>query len=60
MIDDAGSVVRHAWQLKSKSSAIVVLNARGEVQWVKEGALTLEEVRQVVTLIQRLMREQER
>ncbi|MGL9774017.1 MAG: YtfJ family protein [Sodalis sp. (in: enterobacteria)] len=46
IIEDADSVVRHTWQLKSKSSAIVVLNARGEVQWVKEGLLPLEEVRQ--------------
>lgn len=60
IIDDAESVVRHAWQLKSNSSTVVVLNARGEVQWVKEGPLTLEDVRQVVTLIQRILREQQR
>ncbi|WP_369678477.1 YtfJ family protein [Sodalis-like endosymbiont of Proechinophthirus fluctus] len=36
MVDDTNSV-RHAWKLKSKSSTIVLLNARGEVQWAKEG-----------------------
>ncbi|MEN3261480.1 YtfJ family protein [Sodalis endosymbiont of Spalangia cameroni] len=60
IIDDTNSVVRHAWQLKSKTSTIVLLNARGEVQWAKEGPLTLEEIRQVVSRIQRLLREQDR
>ncbi|WP_406703445.1 hypothetical protein [Sodalis sp.] len=30
-MDDTNSVVRHGWQLKSKSSTIVLLNARGDV-----------------------------
>ncbi len=36
------------WQLDEKSSAVVVLDKDGRVQWAKDGALTQEEVQQVM------------
>lgn len=47
--------VRQAWGLQAKSSAVVVLDARGRVRYVKEGALTLREVQQVTDLLHRLL-----
>ncbi len=35
-------------QLDEKSSAIVVLDKNGRVQWAKDGALTQQEVQQVI------------
>ncbi len=54
VLDDHGDV-RQAWGLRAKSSAIVVLDARGQVRYVKEGALTLKEVQQVIDILHRLI-----
>jgi YtfJ family uncharacterized protein len=48
-------VVRKAWQLNEESSAIVVLDKDGRVQWAKDGALSQEEVQQVVALLHKLL-----
>jgi YtfJ family uncharacterized protein len=48
-------VVRKAWQLHEESSAIVVLDKDGRVQWAKDGALSQEEVQQVVALLHKLL-----
>ena len=45
-IVDSNGVARGAWQLDEKSSAVVVLDKDGRVQWAKDGALTQEEVQQ--------------
>ena len=42
-------------QLDEKSSAIVVLDKNGRVQWAKDGALTQQEVQQVINLLHKLL-----
>jgi len=54
-IVDSDGVTRKAWGLEEESSAIVVLDKDGRVQWVKDGALTQEEVQQVVALLHKLL-----
>ncbi|MBW6100912.1 YtfJ family protein [Escherichia coli] len=44
------------WQLDEESSAVVVLDKDGRVQWAKDGALTQEEVQQVMDLLQKLLK----
>ncbi len=44
---DSNGVARNAWQLKEEGSAVIVLDNDGRVQWVKDGALTQQEVQQV-------------
>lgn len=56
IVDEHG-IVRRLWQLKPRGSAIVVVNQRGEIALVKEGALTREEVKTTVALVQRLIAE---
>lgn len=54
-IVDSNGLVRNAWKLEEGSSAIVVLDKEGRVQWVKDGALTQQEVQQVVDLLHKLL-----
>ncbi len=54
-IVDSNGVARGAWQLDEKSSAVVVLDKDGRVQWAKDGALTQEEVQQVMDLLHKLI-----
>lgn len=54
VIVDSKGVVKKAWDLKPQSSAIVVLDKTGAVQFAKEGKLTPEEVQQVVDLLHQL------
>ena len=54
IVDSKGNV-KHVWQLADAGSAIVVLDKEGRVQWVKDGALTQEEVQQVVALLHKLL-----
>ena len=54
-IVDSNGVTRKAWQLEEESSAIVVLDKNGRVEWVKDGALTQDEVQQVVALLHKLL-----
>lgn len=52
---DTHGGVRQAWGLQAKTSAIVVVDARGRVRYVREGALTLQQVQQVIDLLHRLI-----
>ncbi|NDL61426.1 YtfJ family protein [Acerihabitans arboris] len=52
---DAHSSVLQAWHLQPKGSAIIVLDAKGRVRYVREGALSLEEIQQVSDLLHRLL-----
>ncbi|MFK3706086.1 hypothetical protein EDF73_10787 [Raoultella sp. BIGb0138] len=54
-IVDSNGVARKAWDLQEESSAIVVLDKDGRVQWAKDGALTQGEVQQVVALLHKLL-----
>lgn len=54
-IVDSNGLARKAWQLQEESSAIVVLDKDGRVQWAKDGALTQDEVQQVVSLLHKLL-----
>jgi len=54
-IVDSNGAVRKAWQLDEESSAIVVLDKEGRVQWAKDGALSQQEVQQVVGLLHKLL-----
>lgn len=53
-IIDGGSVAQHAWQLTRRGSAIVVLDSAGIIRFAKDGALTAEEVKQVITQLHQL------
>ncbi|MBB1199094.1 YtfJ family protein [Enterobacteriaceae bacterium 89] len=54
-IVDSNGTVRSAWQLDEESSAIIVLDKEGRVQWAKDGALTQAEVQQVIALLHKLL-----
>lgn len=51
VLDEKG-VVAQAWQLTAKNSAIILLDEQGSVLFAKEGALTSEQVKEVITLVQ--------
>jgi YtfJ family uncharacterized protein len=52
MVLDAEGLGREAWKLQSRSSAIVVLDARGSVRYLKEGAMNESEIEHALQLIQ--------
>jgi len=54
-IVDSNGVVRNAWQLDEESSAIIVLDKNGRIEWAKDGALTQDEVQQVIALLHKLL-----
>ncbi len=54
-IVDSNGLARNAWQLEEESSAIVVLDKDGRVEWAKDGALTQDEVQQVIALLHKLL-----
>lgn len=51
MVLDAHGNVAKTWQLKSESAAVVVLDATGQILFVKEGALTQSETAHVMSLL---------
>ncbi len=51
MVLDKNGVVASTWALQEASSAIIVQDKQGKVLFVKEGALTSDEVNQVISLI---------
>lgn len=55
VIDCQGTGAK-TWRLEEQSSTIIVLDKQGRVRWVKDGALTPQEVRQVMGLIHQLIR----
>ena len=52
MVLDENGVVANTWALQEESSAIVVQDKQGKILFVKEGALTSDEINQVLALIQ--------
>ncbi|MGV3344767.1 YtfJ family protein [Enterobacteriaceae bacterium LUAb1] len=54
-IVDSDGLVRKAWDLQAKTSAIIVLDKNGKVRFIKEGALSASEVQQVMTLVHELL-----
>lgn len=56
IVDSKGNV-KHVWQLQDAGSAIVVLDKNGRVRFVKDGALTQEEVMQVIDLVRTLLKQ---
>lgn len=53
---DSNGNVQKAWDLAAKGSAIVVLDQQGNVKFVKDGALTPEEVQQVIAQLHQLLK----
>lgn len=51
VLDQAG-IVAQSWQLQNRSSAIIVLDKQGIVQFVQEGALNDDAIQNVLSLIQ--------
>ncbi len=51
MVLDKNGVIASSWALQESSSAIIVQDKQGKVLFVKEGALTTEEINQVLGLI---------
>jgi YtfJ family uncharacterized protein len=51
MVLDEEGTVAETWELAEESSAIIVQDRDGEVLFVKEGALSESEVKQVIVLI---------
>ncbi|MGC6231468.1 YtfJ family protein [Hafnia paralvei] len=54
IVDDTGAA-KKAWDLQPKGSAIVVLDKQGNVKFAKDGALTPQEVQQVMALLHQLL-----
>ncbi|EIC84635.1 YtfJ family protein [Serratia sp. M24T3] len=57
VIVDSNGEVKKAWQLQSKSSAIIVLDKNGMIRFAKEGALTSQEVQKVIDTVNQLVKE---
>lgn len=57
VIVDSNGAVKKAWQLASKSSAVVVLDKNGVIKFAKEGALNQTEIKQVIDLLHQLVKE---
>lgn len=53
---DSNGVVRTAWKLKEKESAIAVLDNTGRVRFAKDGALSQQEVQQIISLLRTLLK----
>ena len=54
VLDDK-SAVKNAWGLREKDSVIILLDKTGKVQFVKEGKLTDDEVKEVISRATALM-----
>jgi len=55
-IVDSNGAAKQAWQLEKGGSAIVVLDKQGTVLYAKDGALTQDEVKQVMALLHNLLK----
>ena len=55
MILDDKSSVKNAWGLREKDSVIILLDKTGKVQFVKEGKLTDDEVKEVISRVPALI-----
>ena len=52
MVLDKDGKVASTWALQEESSAIIVQDKQGKILFIKEGALTTDEINQVIQLIQ--------
>ncbi len=52
-VNDEEGLIQKAWGLKSKESAVAVLNKEGKVIFFKEGKITDEEIKGVVRMIKK-------
>ena len=57
IIVDSNGVVKKAWQLQPESSAVAVLDKNGVIKFAKDGQLSPQEVQQVITLVDHLVKE---
>lgn len=55
-IVDSNGIVKKAWDLQPKGSAVVVLDRAGKIQFAKDGALTPQEVQQVMEMLHQLLK----
>jgi len=49
IFDKEKSAVKNTWGLREKDSVIILLDKTGKVQFVKEGKLTDDEVKEVIS-----------
>ncbi|QHM72550.1 YtfJ family protein [Mixta intestinalis] len=54
-IVDENGIAKRTWQLEKGGSAIVVLDKEGRVRFAKDGALSQQEVQQVIALLHQLL-----
>lgn len=52
---DSSGVAQNSWQLTPHGSAVMLLDARGLVRFARDGALTPQEVKQAVALINQML-----
>ncbi|MDH2898960.1 YtfJ family protein [Rahnella variigena] len=57
IIVDSNGTVKKAWELQPESSAVVVLDKNGVIKFAKDGHLSPQEVQQVITLVDKLVKE---
>ena len=57
IIVDSNVTVKKAWELQPESSAVVVLDKNGVIKFAKDGQLSPQEVQQVITLVDKLVKE---
>lgn len=57
IIVDSNGTVKKAWELQPESSAVVVLDKNGVIKFAKDGQLSPQEVQQVITLVDKLVKE---
>ena len=57
VIVDSNGTVKKAWELQPESSAVVVLDKNGIIKFAKDGQLSPQEVQQVITLVDQLVKE---
>lgn len=56
VIVDSNGAVKKAWELQPESSAVIVLDKNGVIKFAKDGQLTPQEVQQVITLVDQLVK----
>ena len=54
---DSSGVARNSWQLTPHGSTVILLDAQGVVRFAKDGALTAQEVKEAVALLNQMLSE---
>ncbi|MCG7389556.1 YtfJ family protein [Pantoea sp. ACRSB] len=55
---DSSGVAQNSWQLTPHGSAVVLLDRQGRVRFAKDGALTPQEVKQAVVLLNQMLNDE--